>query len=106
MMTVTKRRKEAQRLQKFRPDAIWRVDPLRLRNGGPGISLQRAAQPHTSRRRATTSTICRVRISCSWFAWALLAGTLYLIIGVGFAPLSVPSLLFWRLAAWMVSAVG
>ena len=40
-----------------------------------------------------------------WFAWALLAGTLYLIIGVGFAPLSVPSVFFWRLAAWMVSAV-
>jgi hypothetical protein len=46
-----------------------------------------------------------VRISCSWFAWALLIGTLYLIIGVGFAPLSVPSVFFWRLAAWMVSAV-
>ena len=47
----------------------------------------------------------QVRISCGWFAWALLAGTLYLIIGVGFAPLSVPSVFFWRLAAWMVSAV-
>jgi hypothetical protein len=45
-----------------------------------------------------------MRISCGWFAWALLAGTLYLIIGVGFAPLSVPSVFFWRLAAWMVSA--
>jgi hypothetical protein len=40
-----------------------------------------------------------------WLAWALLAGTLYLIIGVGFAPLSVPSVFFWRLAAWIVSAV-
>ena len=46
-----------------------------------------------------------MRISCGWFAWALLAGTLYLIIGVGFAPLSVPSVFFRRLAAWMVSAV-
>jgi hypothetical protein len=46
-----------------------------------------------------------MRISGGWFAWALLAGTLYLIIGVGFAPLSVPSVFFWRLAAWMVSAV-
>jgi len=46
-----------------------------------------------------------MRISRNWFAWALLAGTLYLIIGVGFAPLSVPSVFFWRLAAWMVSVV-
>jgi hypothetical protein len=46
-----------------------------------------------------------MRILCGWFVWALLAGTLYLIIGVGFAPLSVPSVFFWRLAAWMVSAV-
>ena len=46
-----------------------------------------------------------MRIACGWFAWAILAGTLYLIIGVGFAPLSVPSVFFWRLAAWMVSAV-
>lgn len=47
----------------------------------------------------------QVRISRGWFAGALLAGTLYLIIGVGFAPLSVPSVFFWRLAAWIVSAV-
>jgi hypothetical protein len=40
-----------------------------------------------------------------WFARVLLAGILYLIIGVGFAPLSVPSVFFWRLAAWIVSAV-
>jgi len=46
-----------------------------------------------------------MRISRNWFAWALLAGTLYLIIGVGFAQLSVPSVFFWRLAAWMVSVV-
>ena len=46
-----------------------------------------------------------MRISWGRFAWALLAGTLYLIIGVGFARLSVPSVFFWRLAAWMVSAV-
>jgi len=45
-----------------------------------------------------------MRISGGWFAWALLAGTLYVIIGVGFAPLSVPSVFFWRLAAWIVSA--
>ena len=49
--------------------------------------------------------MCRMRMSCGWFAWALLAGALYLIIGVGFAPLSVPSVFFWRLAAWMASAV-
>ena len=42
--------------------------------------------------------------SFGWFALALLAGALYLIIGVGFAPLSVPSVFFWRLAAWIVSA--
>jgi len=47
---------------------------------------------------------CRVRISSSWFAWAFLAGILYLTIGVGFARPSVPSV-FWRLAACMVSAV-
>jgi hypothetical protein len=46
-----------------------------------------------------------MRISCRWFAWTLLAGALYLIVGVGFAPLSVPSVFFWRLAAWVVSAV-
>ena len=45
-----------------------------------------------------------MRIWCGWTAWTLLAGTLYLIIGVGFATLSVPSVFFWRLAAWMVSA--
>jgi hypothetical protein len=27
-----------------------------------------------------------------------------MIVGVGFAPLSVPSVFFWRLAAWVVSA--
>src|SRR5437763_13585300 len=53
----------------------------------------------------TKPTICRMRISCGWFLRALLAGTLYLIIGVGFAPLAVPSVFFWRLAAWIVSAV-
>ncbi|HEY1242745.1 MAG TPA: hypothetical protein VGF16_19425 [Bryobacteraceae bacterium] len=46
-----------------------------------------------------------MRTSCSWLAWALLAGTLYVTIGVGFAPLSVPSVFFWRLAAWIVGAV-
>jgi hypothetical protein len=46
-----------------------------------------------------------MRIACGWLAWSLLAGTLYLIIGIGFAPLSVPSVFFWRLAAWMVSGV-
>lgn len=46
-----------------------------------------------------------MRIAGGWFACALLAGTLYLIIGVGFAPLSVPSVFFWRLAAWVVSLV-
>jgi hypothetical protein len=57
------------------------------------------------RKRRKADTICRMRISWGWFAWALLAGTLCVIIGVGFAPLSVPSVFFWRLAAWMVSAV-
>jgi hypothetical protein len=47
----------------------------------------------------------QVRILRGWFARALLAGALYLIIGVGFARLSVPSVFFWRLAAWIVSAV-
>src|SRR5512138_9909 len=46
-----------------------------------------------------------MRISRGWFVRAFFAGTLYLIIGIGFAPLSVPSVFFWRLAAWMVSAV-
>jgi len=40
-----------------------------------------------------------------WFAWALLAGAVYLIVGLGFAPLTTPSVFFWRLAAWVVSAV-
>jgi hypothetical protein len=30
---------------------------------------------------------------------------LYLIIGISFAPLTTPSLFFWRLAAWVVSAI-
>jgi hypothetical protein len=47
-----------------------------------------------------------MRISGGWFAWALLAGVLYVIIGVSFASLSVPSVFFWRLATWMVSAVA
>ncbi len=46
-----------------------------------------------------------MRIACGWFAWALLAGTLYLMVGVGSAALSLPSVFFWRLAAWIVSAV-
>jgi len=45
-----------------------------------------------------------MRTSRRWVALALLAGTMYLIVGVGFASLSVPSVFFWRLAAWMVSA--
>ena len=45
-----------------------------------------------------------MRTSRGWFDWALLSGTLYVIIGVGFARLSVPSVFFWRLAAWIVSA--
>ncbi len=44
-------------------------------------------------------------ISRGWLAWAFFAGALYLIVGVGFAPLSVPSVFFWRLAAWIVSAI-
>ncbi|MEO8592164.1 MAG: hypothetical protein ABI759_02480 [Candidatus Solibacter sp.] len=44
-------------------------------------------------------------IPAGWLPRALLASALYLIIGVGFAPLSVPSVFFWRLAAWIVSAV-
>jgi hypothetical protein len=39
------------------------------------------------------------------FAAAFLAGALYLMIGLGFARLSIPSVFFWRLAAWLVSAV-
>jgi hypothetical protein len=35
-----------------------------------------------------------MQVSCGWFARALLAGTLYLIISIGFAPLSVPSVFF------------
>ena len=62
-------------------------------------------KPRGAITQTRKSTICRMRISGGWFAWALLAGTLYLIIGVGFAPLSSRSLFFWRLAAWMVSAV-
>ena|SRR5438309_314355 len=46
-----------------------------------------------------------MRIARGWFAGAFLAGGLYVIIGVGFARLSVPSVFFWRLAAWIVSAV-
>ena len=49
--------------------------------------------------------MCGMRILRGWFARALLAGTLYLIIGVGFAALSIPSVFFWRRAAWIVSAV-
>jgi hypothetical protein len=36
------------------------------------------------------------------FVW-LLAGAVYLIIGIGFAPLTTPSVFFWRLAAWVIS---
>lgn len=44
----------------------------------------------------------------SWYRWftaAVLAGAVYACIGVGFAPLRTPSVFFWRLAAWVVSAI-
>jgi hypothetical protein len=40
-----------------------------------------------------------------WLACALLAGAIYVMIGVSFARLSTPSVFFWRLAAWIVSAL-
>ena len=46
-----------------------------------------------------------MQIKRHWFACALLAGLLYLFIGVGFAPLATPSVVFWRRAAWVVSAL-
>jgi hypothetical protein len=46
-----------------------------------------------------------MQISGRWFGWAFLAGAVYLIIGLGFAPLATPSVFFWRLAAWVVSGV-
>jgi hypothetical protein len=46
-----------------------------------------------------------MRIAGGWFGWALVAGALYLIIGVGLAQLSIPSVYFWRRAAWIVSGV-
>src|ERR1051325_1733019 len=45
-----------------------------------------------------------MQISHRWFVSVLLAGALYLTVGLGFAPLSTPSVFFWRLAAWIVSA--
>lgn len=54
---------------------------------------------------STKPTIGRMRISRGWFAWALLAGALYLTIGIGFARLSAPSVFFWRRMAWIVSAM-
>lgn len=65
----------------------------------------RYLQDRRTRAACRSLQYAEMGISCSWFAWALLAGTLYLIIGVGFAQLSDPSVLFWRRAAWMVSAV-
>ena len=47
-----------------------------------------------------------MQIKRHWFACALLAGFLYLVIGVGFAPLANPSVVFWRRAAWLVSALA
>jgi len=46
-----------------------------------------------------------MQTSRRWFACALLAGLLYLIISVGFASLVTPSIVFWRRAAWVVSAL-
>jgi len=40
-----------------------------------------------------------------WSAGAFLAGTVYVVIGLGFARLAAPSVFFWRLSAWVVSAV-
>jgi hypothetical protein len=74
--------------------------------GKSGASIRKhAGCPSFAPQELQSLQLCRMRISRGWFAWALLAGTLYVIIGVGFAPLSVPSVFFWRLAAWMVSAV-
>jgi hypothetical protein len=38
-----------------------------------------------------------------WLACAFLAGVVYVMIGVGFAPRCTPSVFFWRLAAWVVT---
>src|SRR5215475_5916500 len=46
-----------------------------------------------------------MQTSRRWFACALLAGLLYLIISVGFASLVTPSVVFWRRAAWAVGAL-
>jgi hypothetical protein len=57
--------------------------------------------PHSMDR----STMSVMRVWRGWFAWALVAGIAYSMIGVGFAPLTTPSVLFWRRAAWAVSAM-
>src|SRR5690349_5094974 len=49
--------------------------------------------------------MCVMQIWRRWIPCGLLPGAIYVAIGVGFAPLSTPSVFFWRLAAWVVSAV-
>jgi hypothetical protein len=49
--------------------------------------------------------MCVMQIWCRWIPCGFFAGAIYVVIGVGFAPLSTPSVFFWRLAAWVVSAV-
>jgi len=49
--------------------------------------------------------MCSMEIWHGWMGRVLLAGTVYSIVGIGFAPLVTPSVFFWRLAAWVVSAV-
>jgi len=58
-----------------------------------------------ARAAPAQATICSMQIWYRWFGSVLLAGVVYLVIGLSFAPLATPSVFFWRLAAWIVSAV-
>lgn len=46
-----------------------------------------------------------MQTSHRWLAAVILAGAIYAGVGIGFAPLRTPSVFFWRLAAWLVSAI-
>ena len=85
-----------------RDRSTWEL-PLLLASAQspPGID----AVGECAKAASAQATMCGMQIWYRWFGSVLLAGVVYLIIGLSFAPLATPSVFFWRLAAWIVSAV-